>query len=185
MVPVFNWRCVWVWYCTSSFCDSIMYAVQDQVKPDAPFTVLYLGRMCQCGLHVVLWSYIGTLMLLLAAEHSSTTGLLFHCQYLCGTILVTPYSMVWDRRVSRDGPMPSYWPSCLLLFWLQLLSFSLPSFYGLVLWGWGIRTYRIALPLSDRSMIAMQCWIALSHQCIAKIKKKNNNNNSNNNKVPW
>ena len=31
--------------------------------------------------------------------------LLFPCQYLCGTILVTPYSMVWDWRVSRAGPM--------------------------------------------------------------------------------
>ena len=27
----FNWGCVWVWPCTSSFCDSIMYAVLDQV----------------------------------------------------------------------------------------------------------------------------------------------------------
>ena len=27
----FNWRCVWVWPCTSLLCGSIMYAVQDQV----------------------------------------------------------------------------------------------------------------------------------------------------------
>ena len=46
-----------------------------------------------------------TLMLLLAVEPRSTIGLLFPCQYLCGTILVTPYSMVWDWRVSRAGPM--------------------------------------------------------------------------------
>ena len=31
---------------------------------------------------------------------------LFPCQYLRGTILVTPCSMVWDWRVSRAGPMP-------------------------------------------------------------------------------
>ena len=45
-------------------------------------------------------SHIGSLMLLLAAEPRSIVGLLFHFQYLCGTILVTP-SMVWDWRVSK------------------------------------------------------------------------------------
>ena len=39
--------------------------------------VLYLDRMCQCGLHAVLWSHIGTLMHRLAAEPRSTAGLLF------------------------------------------------------------------------------------------------------------
>ena len=42
----------------------------------------------------------------------SIAGLLFPCQYLCGTTLVTPYSMARDWRVSRAGPMPFYWPSC-------------------------------------------------------------------------
>ena len=41
-------------------------------------------------------------------------GLLLPCQYLNGTILVTPYSMVWDWRVSRAGSMPLYWPCCIL-----------------------------------------------------------------------
>ena len=62
------------------------------------------------------------------------------CQYFCGTILVTPYSKGWDWRVSRAGPMPFHWPSCLLTFCLLLFSISLLSFYGLVLWGWGLRT---------------------------------------------
>ena len=46
-----------------------------------------------------------TLMRLLAAEHRNMAGLLFPCQYLCGTILVTTCSMVWDWRVSRAGPI--------------------------------------------------------------------------------
>ena len=33
---------------------------------------------------------IGTLMRLPAAEPGMTAELLFHCQYLCGRILVTP-----------------------------------------------------------------------------------------------
>ena len=116
--------------------------------------MLYLcGRMCQCGLHAVHnlddalpwpyryyilhnWSDIDTLMRLLTAEPRSTAGLLFNCLYLCGTILVTLYSTVWDWRFSRAGPMSFHWPSCslhfcLLLCFLSLLS-SLLSFYWLV-----------------------------------------------------
>ena len=40
---------------------------------------------------------------LLAAEPRSIAGILFPCQYLDGTILVTPHSMVWDWRISRAG----------------------------------------------------------------------------------
>ena len=67
--------------------------------------VLYLDPMCQCGLHAVLWSHIVTLMHRLAAEPRSTKGLLFPYQCPSGTILLTPYSMVWDWPVSRAGPM--------------------------------------------------------------------------------
>ena len=62
------------------------------------------------------------------SQHRSTTGLLFTCQYLCGTILVTPYSMVWDWRVSRAGPTLFYWPKLSIItivfyyFSLSLLS---------------------------------------------------------------
>ena len=87
-------------------------------------------------------------MRLLAAEPRSIAGLLFPFQYLCGTILVTPYSMVWDWRVSRAVPMPFYWPSCslpfcLLLFSIFLFSLCLLSFYVLVLWGCGLHTDRV------------------------------------------
>ena len=67
--------------------------------------VLYLFRMCQCGLHAVLWSRIGKLMRLLAAENRSTPGPLFPSQCPCGMILLTMYSMVRYWRVSRAGPM--------------------------------------------------------------------------------
>ena len=33
---------------------------------------------------------------------------IFHHSYLCGTILVTLHSMVWDWRVLRAGPMLFY-----------------------------------------------------------------------------
>ena len=67
--------------------------------------VHYLDHMCQCGLHAVLWSHIGTRMHRLAAEPCSTAGLLFPSRCPSRTILLTPYSMVWDWQVSRAGPM--------------------------------------------------------------------------------
>ena len=73
--------------------------IRSCVKRCTLLMVLYLDRMCQCGLHAVLWSHIGTLMHRLAAESLSTTGLLFHSRCPCGMILLTPYSMVWDWRV--------------------------------------------------------------------------------------
>ena len=113
------------------------------------FMVLFLCRMCQCGLHAALSSHIGTLLRLLPAEPCSIAGLLYPCQYPCGTILVTQYSMVWDWRVSRAGPMPFYWPSCSLTFCLLLFSFSHLSFYGLVLWDWDLRTDMVFIDLSQ------------------------------------
>ena len=113
------------------------------------FVVLFLCRMCRCWLHAVLWSHIGTLMRLLAAEPLSIAGLLFPCQCLCGTIMVTPCSMVWDWRVSRAGSMPFYWPSCSLTFRLLLFSLSFLSFYGLVLWDLGLRIDRVLIALSQ------------------------------------
>ena len=74
--------------------------------------------------------------------------------------LVTPYSMVRDWRVPRIGIMTFYWPCCSLPYCLLLFFVSLPSFYWLVLWGWGLRT--------DKSVIA------LSQPFIANFKKKNN-----------
>ena len=90
--------------------------------------VLYLDHMCQCGIHAVLWSHIGTLMHRLAAEPSSTAGLLFPSRCPSGTILPTPYSMVWNWRVSRAGPMLFYWPKLLFPYYNLLLLFPFSSF---------------------------------------------------------
>ena len=44
-------------------------------NPMHPLMVLYLDRMCQCGLHAVLWLHICILIRRLAAEPRSTAGL--------------------------------------------------------------------------------------------------------------
>ena len=82
---------------------------------------------------------IGRLMRLLA-EPCSIAGLLFvwcSAQFLCGTILVTLHSMVWDWLVSRANPMPFYWPSCSLPFCLLLFFLSLHAFILWVIVGLG------------------------------------------------
>ena len=99
-------------------------------------------------LHAVLWSHIGIILHLPAAEPRSTAGLIFPSQYLSGTIWFTPYLMVWDWRVSRAGPMPFCWHSCSLLFSLQLFSLYLLFLYRLVVWGWGLQTDRVSISLS-------------------------------------
>ena len=90
--------------------------------------VLYLDRMCQCWLHAVLWLHIGTLLHRLAAEHRSTAGFLFPSQCPPLTILLTPYSMVWDWRVSTAGEMFFYWPKLLYPYYSLLLFFPFSSF---------------------------------------------------------
>ena len=131
--------------------------------------VLYLNHMCQCGLHAVVWSHIGTLMHRLAAEPRSTALLLFLSLCPSGTILLTPYSMVWDWRVSRAGPMLFIGLSCSIpTMVLYSFSLSLLSVHRLVLWGWGLRT--------DRVYITLQC-VSLA----LPIFLNNNNNNNNNN----
>ena len=105
--------------------------------------------LCQSVIHALLWSHIGILLRLLAAEPRSTAGLLFLSQYLSGMIWLTPYLMVWDWRVSRAGPMPFWWPSFSLLFCLQLFSLFLVFLYRLDVWCWGLRTDKVSISLSQ------------------------------------
>ena len=76
----YNWGCVWVWHLTLHIVDLWQYCVcciRSGVIRCTLFMMLYLCRMWQFGLHTVLWSHIGILMGLLAAEFSSIAGPLF------------------------------------------------------------------------------------------------------------
>ena len=68
----------------------------------------------------------------LAAEPRSIAGLLLPSRCPSGTILLTQYSMVWDRRVSRAGPMLLNWPKVLYPYYNLLLFFTFSSFCLLV-----------------------------------------------------
>ena len=105
-----------------------------------------------------------------ATEPRSPAGLLFSSQYLSGTIWLTPYSMVWDWRVSRVGPMPFCWTSCSLLFCLQIISLSLLFLYRLVVWGWVFELIGCQSPSPGLAL---------------PICLNNNNNNNNNNGIKF
>ena len=92
-----------------------------------------MDRLCQCGLHEVLWSHISILMHRLAAEPHSTAGLLFRSWCSSGTILLTPHLMLWNWRVSRAGPMLFYWTKLLYPYYSLLLFFPFLFFLSI---GW-------------------------------------------------
>ena len=120
--------------------------------------VLCLDRTCQCGLYSVIWLHIGNLCAVSLLNLPVPPD--FHSLLnvpLAGTVFLIPWdtsvphhSIVWDWRVSRAGPMLFYFPKllypyyCLLLFFLSLL-----SVYRLVLWGWGLRTDKVYITLSQ------------------------------------
>ena len=95
-------------------------------------------------------------MRLLVVEPRSTAGLLFPSLYPCGMILLALYLMVYDWPFFSATPMIFYWNKlrvplfCLLLFFDSHLSFS-----GLVLWGWGLRTHRVSISLSQPCIAAI------------------------------
>ena len=120
-------------------CNLMYHLYCDLPEPNVPARVTRGAVIAHRHTYSVL---LGTESVLLAAE------LLFPCQCLCGTILVSPYSMVRDWRVSRAAPKPFCWPICSVPFCLLLFSLSLLSFYGLVLWGRGLRTDRVLIALS-------------------------------------
>ena len=101
----------------------------------------------------------------LAAEPRSTTWLLFISQCLSWTILLTPYSIVWDWRVSRAGPMLFYWPKPLYPFYSLLLFFPFSSSC--------LKVGIIGLGSSD--------WWVVYHSLPALHCKAFNNKNKNNN----
>ena len=140
---------LWQYYvcCTRSGAPSPSCTTQCTL-----LVVIFLCRMCRWGLHIAhRYTY--------APPRCRT--LQYHITFIPLSVslwndLGDPmYSMVWGWQVSRAGPMPFYCHRCPLPFYLLMFSVSLPSLYGLVLSGWGLRTDMV--------------FIALSQPCIADL----------------
>ena len=139
-----------MWHFSSSIRGSPVCFIRSGVTRCTLLLVLSLDRMCQRGLHAVLWSHIGTLIHRLAAEPWSTAGLLFPFRCPSRTSLLTPFSMVWDSGFQGQGQCFFIGLSCSIpTIVFYSLSISLLSVYRLVLWGWGLRTDRVYITLSQ------------------------------------
>ena len=122
-----------------------------------------------------LWSHIGSLMRILTAEHRSIARLLFAFQHFCETVLVTQYSMASWRGIGgfqehlEQGQCLFIGLAARSLFVSSCFSFLFfhSMEYGLGLWGWGLRTDRVL--------------IVLSQACTLHYQPFFNNNNHNNN----
>ena len=87
---------------------------------------------------VVLWSHIGILILLLAAEPRSTTGPLFHSQCPFGTILLALYSMGVGLAGFKSMTQCFFISLNSSISFCFCFSISLLSVNRLVLWAWGL-----------------------------------------------
>ena len=112
--------------------------------------VLYLDRMCQCGLYG--WfghtsvHLCASSLLNLAVPHYFYFIISFSVERSWWTLFD---SVVW--RVWRAGGMPFHWPICSLAFSILLVFLSLLSFDGLV-WGWGLQTDMVLIALPSLAL---------------------------------
>ena len=127
---------------------SIVFFIRSGVKLCNLLMVLYLDRMCQCGLDAVLWSHIGTLMHRLAAEHCSIAGLLFPSRCPCGMIRWCGTGGFQEQSQCFFIGLSCSIHTIVGILFLYYFP-SLLSVYRLVLWGWGLRTDRVYIALSQ------------------------------------
>ena len=139
---MFSWWVTWVWPCTSSICGSTLYAIQDQMLPDAPSFWCSTWAVCASpgytrGALVAYWfSY---------APHRCRTS-----QY--GRTFLQFSVSLWNdlsdpvfdgvRLAGFKSRANSFFVGLAArsLFAFYCFSISLLSFYGLVLWSWDLRT---------------------------------------------
>ena len=73
----------------------MLYKIRCNCNPKHPLCGALPLPMCQSGLHAVVWSHIGILMHLAAAEPRSTAGLLFPSHYLWNNLVDPVFDGVW------------------------------------------------------------------------------------------
>ena len=94
--------------------------------------VLYLGRMCQFVLHVVLLSHIGTLIRFLAADLAVPHEPLFPSQCPCETILLTPSGRIGKVGASHAAAARSIPVEAALIYTMH------EALRGYCQLGWGV-----------------------------------------------
>ena len=130
--------------------QSCVCFIRSGVTQSTLLTVLSLDPMCQRGFHAVLWLHIGTLMHSLAAEPCSAAELLLAFRCPSGTILLAPFRWCGTGGFQEQGQCVFIGLSCSIpTIVFYSLSLSLLSVYRFVLLGWGLRTDRVYITLSQ------------------------------------
>ena len=91
-----------------------------------------------CFGHTLIYLCVSLLQNLSVSQHFYSPLSIIVSLSLCGAFLLTLYLMVWDYQGSKAVPIPLF-DLAACPFFLQF-SLSLLSSYGLVLWGWALRT---------------------------------------------
>ena len=105
------------------------------------FMVLYMCWIYRCRLHVVLWSHIGILILLLAVRQDFYSPLCL-CGHRGDTVFngveLALFSMMWNWRDLRAGPTFFYWPKLVAPFFSSMVSlhnwYCGAEVFGLKVW---------------------------------------------------
>ena len=140
-----NW-----WYAWIVYLWLYMYAVQDQVN-EAPSLWCSPCRIYRWELHAALWLHISTLMLLLAAAVAVPQDFYFLVSICVERSWWLRIRWCWTGLFQEKGQCLFIGKAALSLFVSSCFP-SLLSFYGLVLWGWGLRTDRVLIALSQPSV---------------------------------
>ena len=69
------------------FPDGVLYKIRWNLMYPSWNMAIYLGHMCQCGLHVILWSHIDALMFFFTT-YTSSSLLCFAAEHNCGVTKV-------------------------------------------------------------------------------------------------
>ena len=136
--------CLWVTMFIVDLWRYFVSRIRSGVTRCTLLMVLYVDRICQCGLREVLWSYIGTLMRRVAAEPRrqldfySPLGVplersCWPCIRWCGTGGFQEQVQCFFIGLICSIPTIVFY-----YFSLSVLPVS-----RLVLWGWGLRTDKV------------------------------------------
>ena len=115
------------------------------------FVALYLCLVCQSGLHAVLWSLAHRYTFAPPRCRINLTVSQDFYSPLSISLEWSGWPSIWWCGIGAFQEQVQClfcWPSCSLLFCLQLLSLSLIFLYRLVVWGWGLRTDTVSISLS-------------------------------------
>ena len=128
----------------------MLYKIRRNLMHSLNLMVLYLDHGCHRGLHAVLWLHIGILICRLSTSQFRRTfialALSVPLEWSCWPS-IRWCGTCWFQEQGQCFVIGQGCSISTIVFYY--FSLSLPSVYRLVLWGWGLRTDRVYITLSQ------------------------------------